>query len=509
MARTKYTVTFPAAKAGDRVTVDQDAYLESDSRTVTRRLDLNESQTAVFYSDAASVTVSWKPRGGGSAVTLTVTTGAPTKTATGSDVGVLTRAEASASYAPVARPNTIIPFGTSLTNQGYAGTTQPIGATWAKGYLAVANVQLGHRFRMLNNAGVSGNTSAQMLARIQADVLAFSPAYCVVESGCPNDIGNALTLAQSIANHQAIYDALKAAGVRVVVCTPVPYGLADTVNNRTFISGLRRWQIAYALQQGHKVCDWYPSLVKTDGTGAWVTNYDLDSVHPSPLGAKIMGTILANALRDEKAEYAGLWLPTGNADPYNLLANGMMIGTGGTAGPAGTSGSVATSWTPFNAGGTSAATLSKVARTDGVQGEWQQIAFTAGNADELHMQQQNTGIGTAFNVGDSVLLTAEFQVDQDWVAGLDVRLSLQFFGPSTNVQDLARSSGDVGVGQPPAPGGVLLVTGVVPATTTRLQAQLYSKMTTGTIRWGRCGLYNLTAMAAAGAYTAPALGWAA
>jgi hypothetical protein len=346
-----------------------------------------------------------------------------------------------------------------------------------------------------------------MLARLQTDVIAYNPGYCVVESGSPNDIGSGFTLAQSTANHKAIYDALKAAGIRVVCCTPMPYGLNDTAAIRTFVNGLRSWTLNYARENGHIVADFYPSLVASDGTGLWrgvaysdgVNANGSNGVHPMSPAAILAGDVLADALRPFVTDMKSAWLPGGNAAAYNLLANGMMTGTGGTTKPSGVTGDLSDSWSAFGAIGTGGVgTLSKVARTDGVNGEMQQYQATAGNTDGLNYQQQNiTGLGTLWNVGDTVAIAAEFETDPDWVGGQYLTGQLECYGTSTTYRDLNHISSNTGIGQPPA-SGILLVKGVVPTGSTRLTARVAVKMTTGTLRIGRAGMWNLTHMATDG-----------
>ena len=412
------------------------------------------------------------------------------------------------------RPATVIALGTSITNQGSfntsGGVNQFQNGTDDVGYLSHAIVRLNHSLRVLRNAGISGNNSGQMLARLQADVLDYAPGWVIVETGAPNDIGVGMTLAQSIANHKAIYDAIEATGARVVATTPMPYGLNDASNStgrRQFISGLRRWIVKYAQERGHVLADFYPALVREDGTGLWrgtgwsdgTNATQSDGIHPKPPAAALAGKILADALRPHIADRKSLWLPGGNVDAWNLLANGMMTGTGGTTKPAGVTGDLATSWAAYGAAGSGGVgTLSKVARTDGVNGEWQQYTATAGNADGFNFQQQNqAGLGTTWNVGDVVVAAMEFETDADWVGGVQLGLLLSAKGSSHSVQDLRHASSNTGW-SPGASSGVLAAKMTIGTGATRLQVQASVRMTTGTARFGRAGLWNITQMVAAG-----------
>lgn len=412
------------------------------------------------------------------------------------------------------RPSTVIALGTSITNQGSfntsGGANQFQNGTDDVGYLSHAIVRLNHSLRVLRNAGVSGNNSAQMLARLQADVLNYAPGWVIVETGAPNDIGFGMTLPQSIANHKAIYDAIEATGARVVATTPMPYGLNDASNStarRQFISGLRRWIIKYAQERGHVIADFYPALVREDGTGLWrgtgwsdgTNATQSDGIHPKPPAAALAGKILADAIRPHISDRKGLWLPGGNVDTWNLLSNGMMFGNNGSTKPAGVTGDLATAWSAYGAVGTGGAgTLSKVPRTDSVHGEWQQYTATAGNTDGFNFQQQNTaGLGSTWNVGDVVVAAIEFETDNDWVGGVQMGLLLSATGSSHSVQDLRHAGSNTGWA-PGASSGVLAAKMTIGAGATRLQVQASVRMTTGTVRFGRAGLWNLTQMVAAG-----------
>jgi acyl-CoA thioesterase I len=68
------------------------------------------------------------------------------------------------------------------------------------------------------NAGISGNTTAQGLARIDKDVLEKQPHLVVVMYGM-NDVAR-LPLAEFAANMQTIVEKSRGAGAAVVLCTP-------------------------------------------------------------------------------------------------------------------------------------------------------------------------------------------------------------------------------------------------------------------------------------------------
>lgn len=145
------------------------------------------------------------------------------------------------------------------------------------------------------NAGVAGNTTAQMLTRVATDVVALAPRYVSVLGGT-NDVGAAVGAATTIANLAAIYDALVAGGAKFVACTiPPRTGLASdqALNLRTVNAWIRTH---YANWAGARLCDWAWTLSDgTDESSPLADNF-LDGVHPNAAGAALMAPLMARAV---------------------------------------------------------------------------------------------------------------------------------------------------------------------------------------------------------------------
>lgn len=97
------------------------------------------------------------------------------------------------------------------------------GVTNATRFSTLIGLAAGYAEADIINAGVGGNNSADMLARLQADVIAHNPDVCVMMVG-NNDFGGAgkvLTPAQYKANVVSIVGALRAAGIKPVVFSPM------------------------------------------------------------------------------------------------------------------------------------------------------------------------------------------------------------------------------------------------------------------------------------------------
>ena len=108
----------------------------------------------------------------------------------------------------------IVFLGDSLT----ASANVNLADRWAY-KVGIAN---GYAAADIINAGVPGNTSTQMLARLQADVLSLAPAVCVLMMTV-NDKTNNFTLALHESNVRNIISQLQAANIKVVIVSPPLY----------------------------------------------------------------------------------------------------------------------------------------------------------------------------------------------------------------------------------------------------------------------------------------------
>lgn len=202
-----------------------------------------------------------------------------------------------------ARPNTCVIFGDSITaqNRYAAATVEAIAAR----HFGVANAASGHRLILIKNAGVSSDTTAQMLARLSSDVLSYSPGYVVVLGGT-NDknvgivAGDESTNGTTIYNLNAIYDRIIKSGAFLFACTLmtrsdlVSSGLASThakINN---------WIRGYVAENVNCTVVDFEAAMSDPATGMPKTEYLLpsDVVHPSARGAYLAGMALAEKIAD-------------------------------------------------------------------------------------------------------------------------------------------------------------------------------------------------------------------
>lgn len=310
---------------------------------------------------------------------------------------------------PRLQPNTVALLGDSITyfngsGAGVYDTPVTVPYHHSQGFFTWANIALGGRLTLTRQAGVAGNTSAQVLARI-TDItgLAVMPGYCVVMAGT-NDMLNGVASATTIANLTAIHDALIAKGITVVACT-MPYVWSATSAYLLAQAEVNDWIRDQATKPGIIVCDWAGRFANDNGDGTPKTGYTTDGVHPTPVGAAILGRQLADAIRFRVAG-SPLGLASTNIEPTNALANGLMIGTSGTLNT-GAAGSFATSWIAGRTAGTGTITGSKVARVDGMPGSWQQLSISGSSGATFLMYQDVSPAGIA--PGHKYIAEMEFE----------------------------------------------------------------------------------------------------
>jgi hypothetical protein len=293
--------------------------------------------------------------------------------------------------------------------------------------------------------------------------------------------------ATTIANLTSIYQELTGAGILVVACTVSPTVNANTASRKANLITINNWIREYAANNaGVVLCDWYLRLANP-ATGDPATNMTVDGVHPTQMGAFLMGQQLANTLtplfpvRDP--------LPFSNAE-LNGSPNPCMVGA--TAG-------LATSTTLSSQSGTPTLTPSKVTRTDGVQGEWQQVVATGGTDSFWVQQQVSPNVGsTGLQVGDWVYLTAEVEIDAGaTMVGhlgehpVDLTIISQD-APGNPLVSACFTTGTDPVYSGPIPTGRLILRTLnfqIPAGSSRLFLRV-SFYVNGTVRVGRMQIYK-------------------
>lgn len=267
---------------------------------------------------------------------------------------------------------TAVLFGDSITANNNASPikTQDIG------YFTWGNALSGMRFNVLNNAGIAGNTTTQMLARIATDVLAYKPKICTVMGGTNDTDTDPVVV---VPNLRSIYQTLTAAGIYVVALAVLPRPTGSTAQKQNILL-VNRWIADYwASKSGGEFVDAFAAVVDpTSTTQAATSNALSDNVHPSNLGAYWIGKKISPVLQRFSSNSA--LVSSAYDDAYVNTAslvkskNPMMLGSGGVA-YAPFTGAAATGFS-VSASGSPSGTASVVARADGM-GNDQVVTITS------------------------------------------------------------------------------------------------------------------------------------
>jgi lysophospholipase L1-like esterase len=145
--------------------------------------------------------------------------------------------------------------------------------------------------KLVHNAGVPGNTTSQMRARLAADVYAYNPDVLFVLGGT-NDLGLGISRSATIANLRAIIVGAKAHKITVILIVVPPDSYSsmapkiDSLN--TAIVNLARGQrVTYVNIHGPL----------TNANGVYYAKYTSDGLHFTDLGAQVVANTIRARVR--------------------------------------------------------------------------------------------------------------------------------------------------------------------------------------------------------------------
>jgi lysophospholipase L1-like esterase len=376
-----------------------------------------------------------------------------------------TKASLSATYARLSATvdgPTLIGLGDSIIGSG--GSTDPSAGVYGDNFTTYAMLSLNAKLRLIGNAGVPGETSAQILARVPA-VVAVAPSVCLVLAGT-NDVG-AVPLATSIANLTAIYAGLRAAGITAVACT-----LPPRTDARTAVAKLNHWIKRYCALQGIPIVDLHGALVDVT-TGGYSAGLSSDGIHPIAKGARVMGDAVAAALLPIVPNFPPLLAEdNGTTGAAELLYTNplMLIDSNADGVPDGWSSYAGTGYTHSTP--TVAGVLGKTFRT-------------VRTATDSHVNDMGFGSPASYAIGDRISLSGIVSLDGE-TSGMLARIRLNAQGAASAPSQQA-----------------LTITGtvvqktfsfeyVVPPGTTALVLELFTNGGLGTFDVAQVTLVNLT-----------------
>ncbi len=147
--------------------------------------------------------------------------------------------------------------------------------------------------------GISGQVTAQMLSRFQADVIALNPKMVIIMAGT-NDIAmnnGYIAHEHILQNIQSMVELAKYHRIKPVLCSCLPAAEFKWRKNLTPAQDIKRLNEmieAYAKANKIKYIDYYSALV--DEHGGLPQKYAKDGVHPNLEAYKIMEAILLESL---------------------------------------------------------------------------------------------------------------------------------------------------------------------------------------------------------------------
>jgi lysophospholipase L1-like esterase len=381
----------------------------------------------------------------------------------------------------------LVLFGDSITLEN---ATHPTGC----GFWNWANALLGQRLDVIANSGVGGESTTQMLTRIQPDVLSKDAGWVLVEGGA-NDIAADASADTIYSNLVAIYNKCFSNGQRVIGTTILPSSVFNTTQRTaTWLDVNNRLRIYAADQPAEKfVLSDIGPLYRDTGSAYAVplAGYTIsDQVHPNALGAGTIGQKMYADLKNI-IPVRDILIPN-NSDPrliwFNAVPNPLMTGTDGTKSAPAT-GTVAHFYTATGGG-----TWSQIAHGSGV-GNWQKAVLGA-ESDTLTLSMIGDAT-TGFAVGDNIAAMLELDSDDDWVGAFNINLYLACLNASSSVLKFEYALGySAGGGSGAAivnPRYAILRTAnvIIPANTTKIRSYWQFQAVSGTVRISRFCVFKV------------------
>jgi len=203
-------------------------------------------------------------------------------------------------------PARIVTLGDSIVQQG--GAAAVTSGYSGIGFFPYCNEALSNAYEWRTNAGVGGDTTAMMLARI-ATVLSENPAWVCVMGGVNDITSDVIATSTTIANLTAIFDAVLAANARLIACVILPTTSFGTAQRKADVDTDNTAIRAYAASHSPVVlCDWWASWSDPNVNGGYspFAGYTSDGKHPSATGASVMGAYLAGVTNAVKPGTAGV-----------------------------------------------------------------------------------------------------------------------------------------------------------------------------------------------------------
>ncbi len=305
------------------------------------------------------------------------------------------------------------------------------------GYMHWAKQHSGQRvvFKVENNFGVGGDTTAMVLARIQS--VLNSDAGIVVLLAGTNDRSNTDS-ATSIANLEQIVKQLTDAGLWVILIAELPRGDTTypsyTLNEAMFKEHLkvRKWCLDQSGRRLVKVVDIWPYWAARGSTyGQAKVGMTVDGLHCSVAGSDILGYHIAQRIIEilpaapEFPEFNNWSLYDAVNNPYGWLnTNPGVGGVGGSLGSGG-SGQLADGYSGANGSTAGALTRTYSKTADGYQRVVLGGAANSAVSQSLDLMRL-VGVHGTPTVGRKIEAMAEYELAAGHNNLMSVELGFQY-----------------------------------------------------------------------------------
>lgn len=334
------------------------------------------------------------------------------------------------------RANTLISVGSSLTAHGFENGSSRIGYT-ARCPINWALIQNGQNFDYMNK-GISGEFTEAILARLEDDVLKYSPSCVIVQNGTNEMASN--TEAVINANSFELYEQILRTGAKLIVRGIEPRNLAGV--GQTWTATQQRKALAINMARRnwcakrHNVfyVNTTNALVDpTSSNGNPVSGYmDADGTHYAINGAFQAGMHIKeilNLLRPSRPLFydASQLIYTAGYDFLNRLPNAAFNGSSGSNTTGGT-GTPPSSWLVEHEGSTATGTVDVTIGDvgNGHSGKSVALTFTpsglgiAGESETFYFRTNsaNTAVSASYPVEAGMFISVS-----DW-AGFE-KIELQ------------------------------------------------------------------------------------
>jgi lysophospholipase L1-like esterase len=151
------------------------------------------------------------------------------------------------------------------------------------------------------NRGIGGQTTAQMLVRFRADVIALRPRIVHIMAGTNDIAGNTgpTSLALIQGNIKSMVELARSHGIRVILASIPPAARIPwrpEVQPADAVIAMNAWLRKCAKVENVPYVDYFSAL--SDGHGGTRTQFSDDGVHPNAAGYAVMRPLAEAALQE-------------------------------------------------------------------------------------------------------------------------------------------------------------------------------------------------------------------